>query len=88
MNWVFKRKMNLSMGKFYKQCHSKVIPIFVVVLVSGILLQHIWITNFMALYVLKVCVIGAEYLLLMWFFYMNSEEKRLVLDTINGVLKR
>ena len=88
MNWVFKRKMNLNMGKFYKQCHLKAIPIFVVVLVSGILLQHIWITNFMALYVLKVCVIGVEYLLLMWFFYMNSEEKRLVLDTINGVLKR
>ena len=88
MNWVFKRKMNLNMGKFYKQCHLKAIPIFVVVLVSGILLKHIWITNFMALYVLKVCVIGAEYLLLMWFFYMNSEEKKLVLDTINGVLKR
>ena len=88
MNWVFKRKMNLNMGKFYKQCHLRAVPIFLPVFVSGILLQHIWITNSMVLYAIKVCVIGAEYLLLMWFFYMNSEEKKLILNTINRVLKR
>ncbi|MDD6564829.1 MAG: oligosaccharide flippase family protein [Clostridiales bacterium] len=88
MNWVFKRKMNLNMGKFYQQCHLRAVPIFLIVFVSGILLQHIWITNSMVLYALKVCVIGAEYLSLMWFFYMNSEEKKLILNTIHRVFKK
>ena len=88
MNWVFKRKMNLDMSKFYKQCHLRAVPIFLPVFASGILLQHIWITNSMVLYALKVCVIGAEYLSLMWFFYMNSEEKKLILNTIHRVFKK
>lgn len=88
MNWVFKIKMNLNMGKFYQQCHLRAMPIFLIVFVSGILLQHIWTTNSMVLYALKVCVIGAEYLSLMWFFYMNSEEKKLILNTIHRVFKK
>lgn len=87
MNWVFRKKMNLDMNKFYFNCHIKALPVFVVTIVSGFVIQKLFPVNSLIPFCGKLTIIGIEYILLMWFFYMNKSEKELILGSVKKVLK-
>lgn len=88
MNWVYQNKMGLNMKRFYVDCHFRAIPIFILVAISGFTIQYFWKADNLLVFGIKAAIIGFEYLILMWFLYMNRSEKDLILQPIRKILKR
>jgi len=88
MNWVYSKKLNLNMTRFYKSCHLKALPIFIVTIILGIIIQKLFPLNSLLMFIIKAGVLGVIYLLQMWFFYMNKGEKSLITDTLKKLLRK
>lgn len=88
MNWVYQNKMGLNMKKFYVNCHFKALPVFIIIIISGFTIQYFWKADNLLVFGIKAAIIGFEYLILMWFLYMNRSEKDLILQPIRKILKR
>lgn len=88
MNWVYQNKMGLNMKRFYVNCHFKALPVFIIIIISGFTIQYFWKADNLLVFGIKAAIIGFEYLILMWFLYMNRSEKDLILQPIRKILKR
>lgn len=85
MNWVYKNKMKLNMKKFYINCHLKACPIFFIILILGFFVQRFFPTTHMILLLIKITTVSIIYLIMMWFIYMNKEEKNIVVSIVKKI---
>lgn len=88
MSWMYQNKMGLNMKRFYVNCHFKALPVFIIIIISGFTIQYFWKADNLLVFGIKAAIIGFEYLILMWFLYMNRSEKDLILQPIRKILKR
>lgn len=75
----YQRKMGLDMGRFFKNCHLKIMPLIVVYAVASYFIcSNLAIDSWTMLFgVIGVYTVG--YLVITWFFLANKFEKDLVL---------
>ena len=88
MNWVYSKKLNLNMVRFYKNCHLKALPVFLITIAIGFVIQYFFPVNSLVLFVVKAEFLGILYVLMMWCLYMNKSEKTLITGTIKKLLHK
>ena len=88
MNWVYSKKLKLNMTRFYKNCHLKALPIFIVTILLGFIIQKVFPVNSLVLFIVKAGILGIIYIAQMWLFYMNKSEKELITGTFKKILRR
>lgn len=82
--YLYKSKLGLDTKTFYIECYGKMSIPMVITLVIGLLMQRLTPNLGWAVFGIKVIVIIAIYLSLMWIMAYNSEEK----NVIKGVFKK
>lgn len=82
--YLYKSKLGLDTKTFYIECYGKMSIPMVITLVIGLLMQRLTPSLGWAVFGIKVIVIIAIYLTLMWIIAYNSEEK----NVIKGVFKK
>lgn len=88
MNYVFQKKCGLNMKRFFGKCHVKMLPILLVVFISGVFLQKYFIALNLFQFGVKIIILGIEYLLLIYIFFMNDFEKKLISGAIGKILQK
>lgn len=82
MDVFYQKKMGLNMLYFFRQCHVRMLPSF---LLSGALgwcmCQYIHTETFLS-FLVKAVVWGALTLVLLWLFAINREEKKMFIDFV------
>lgn len=81
LNWYYSRKLDLEMGRYWKNILSifkRIIPVFL----CGALISHIVTIDDWGELAVFVVVYSGVYCLVCWKFVMNSEEKQMVLNML------
>lgn len=78
----YKNHLGLDMEHFFKECHFKIMPLFLIYLVIAYFVcRYVNIDNWlMLLAVIALYLIG--YLVLVWFFLANEYEKSLIINIV------
>jgi len=84
MNIIYWKILKLDIIRFFTECHLKLMPILFITLLIGFLMQQYIPVTSLVLFFPKVLVLSFVYLVMMWFFGLNTFEKEL----ISNVLKR
>lgn len=75
VNVFYKRTLHLEIGRFFKECHLKILPLLLIVTIVAYFIKDFinlnsWIT--LLIYVVAFTII---YLMISYFFLFNKEEK-------------
>ncbi len=76
--YLYKKKLELDIIEFCKNCYLKMSIPMAMTLALGFILQKLITANSWVILAVKIVLIIAVYLLLMWIFAYNSEEKQLI----------
>lgn len=75
---IYYRVLKLGIGRFFKETHLKILPVFIIILIFGFTLQYFFPTfNFIMLGI-KGIILTIVYFALAWVMSMNQEEKNLI----------
>lgn len=80
MNIVYSRKLNLQIGRFFKECHLKIIWPIIICSILALLVQKILPISSWYIIFMYVCVYTLIFIGLQWFLTMNKCEKELMLS--------
>ncbi len=78
MNIIYWKILKLDIFYFFKECHLKLMPILLITLLVGFLIQYYVPVTSLFFFIPKVVLISLFYFLLMWFFGLNNFEKELI----------
>jgi O-antigen/teichoic acid export membrane protein len=82
MNIIYWKILKLDILHFFKECHLKLMPVLLITLLIGFLIQlYVPVTSLLYFFP-KVLVLSAVYFLMMWFFVLNDFEKDLITSLI------
>lgn len=90
MNFVYYKVLKINIFRFFRECHMKMAIPFLLASGAGILMQYFSPVGNLFLFIVKACILGSIYLLLMWRMALNEYEKGLFSDIflkILGVLR-
>lgn len=88
MNIVYYKVLNIDIFRFFRECHLKMVIPLLLTSGIGLLLQYIFPVENILLFMLKVCILGMIYFLIMWTFVFNKSEKDLFMGIFNKVFHR
>lgn len=75
MNIIYKKKFNIDVCFFFKNCHLKYVPIMFVMVLLGIGFQSIFPSGNLGIFIAKAVAWGVCYLIITWFFFLSKGEK-------------
>ena len=78
LNYIYKSKININIQRFFKECHLKVMPPLLIVMIIGLLLDKFYPTTGLVPFLIKGIIIVIIYLLLICKFTMNKHEKSII----------
>ena len=85
--WYFHRKMNLDMKTFFANCHLRILPLIIVyAIVSFLIFRNLSVHNWLALF-LSISVYSIGFLLLVYLFIINYNEKQMMREIIHKIFK-
>ncbi len=88
MHFLCTRVLHLDMWGFYKNCQLKMIVPGVICMAAGFALQYYLPSPNLMHFILKACVAGAIYVVVVWFLYMNADEKELFTGAFRKIKKK
>ncbi len=75
---IYYRVLKLGIGRFFKETHLKILPVFVIILILGFAIQYFFPTfSFISLGI-KGIILTTVYITVAWVMSMNQEEKELI----------
>ena len=77
MNILYVKKLHIRIGEFFKACHLKLLPGFAVFTVIAFGLSYIPLSGWIG-FAVKVLLISAVYLVLVWTVFLNASEKKML----------
>lgn len=88
LNYVYKKQVGINMFEFYKKCYLPALPCYLIVAVLGI-----WLTSYIPLVgwigiFTKACVVAVIFAAVMFFGYLNKEEKSRILSILKMGARR
>lgn len=87
INIYYKRKAGILIGSFFRQTYLPMLLPAVLLAVCGLLLSHFWeVNNWSDLFV-AICVYGILMVLTLFAFYLNSEEKDMLIIPLKKLLR-
>lgn len=81
--YIYKYKLGLNMGRFFKECHLKILPFLSLILLTCLLVNHFWETVSIWGLLVKIIFCSIAGLGILWLFSMNREEKELILSLVS-----
>ncbi len=85
-NWIYYRKIGISIKLFYKNCYFRMsIPIFTTC-IAGRVLSFVIGDRGVLWLLIKIAVITVLYIAILWLFALNAEEKKMVTQLIGRFL--
>lgn len=84
MNLVYYKVLRINIFRFFKECHLKMTFPIIMAFIVGFLLQYLIPVQSLPLFLVKACIFGIIYLILMWFTALNQYEKKL----FTGILQK
>lgn len=82
MNCVYSFKLNLQIGRFFKECHGRILLPLLSIMFIAIILQNFFSLDTWGRLGLAVVLYLILYILILWFVTMNKNEKDLILGFI------
>jgi O-antigen/teichoic acid export membrane protein len=80
MNIIYWKILKIDVFYFFKNCHLKIIPILLVTLLTGFMIQQYMPVTNLLLFFPKVLLLSFLYFVMIWFFGLNKFEKELVIS--------
>ena len=77
MNLVYYKVLRINVFRFFKECHLKMAFPMIMASIVGFLLQYLMPVQSLPLFLVKACILGIVYLIMMWFTALNQYEKKL-----------
>lgn len=75
LNIFYKKKLKLSIGRFFRECHGKVLPTLLILCIASIIIvHHFTFESWMAL-ISGIVVYSIIFICVAYFFLFNDEEK-------------
>lgn len=88
MNCIYKFKLKLDIGRYFKECHlSMILPIIFSTVIAYII-KTIYPVDSLFLFIIKAGVWALIHLPIMWFFMMNKYEKGLAKEMVGKITKK
>jgi O-antigen/teichoic acid export membrane protein len=78
MNIVFSRVLKLDIGRFFRECHLKLLFPLLFSLGMGFLINVYIPANSLVTFLPKAALLAMLYSILMWLFGLNSDEKQMI----------
>lgn len=85
MNLVYHKVLRINIFRFFKECHLKMAFPIIMAFIVGYLLQYLMPVQRLPLFLVKACIFGIVYLILMWFTALNQYEKKLYTSILQKV---
>lgn len=82
MNFIYWKKFDLDIPRFFREVHFKFIPIAVIFILIGFLVNYFIPEVTWLKFGIKVITLSLVYLFTSWVLFLNKEEKNLVLTSI------
>lgn len=77
---IYNKVFKIEIMRFFKECHMKILPLFIVIMILGSLLQFYFPSDNYYGLIVKVISLSIIYVIIMWIFSFNSGEKELILS--------
>lgn len=81
MNAMYVKKLHLNIGKFFVDCHLKMLPGFILFAAISICISLIPIAGWIG-FAIKVACISIVYVIVAWLMFFNKTEKKKMLQKI------
>lgn len=82
MSGIYKRKADINMPVFYKNCWLKAVPCYLVVIVVGLpVTSLIFVSGWLGL-LIKIAFVSVLYLAVMFFLYLSGNDRKAFLKRI------
>lgn len=78
MNMLYVNKLHISMGRFFKACHLKMLPGFVVFVGVSLVISAIPLYGWSG-FILKVALVTMAYIVIVWLAFLTKTEKEKLL---------
>lgn len=78
MNFIYVKILNLDILRFFKECHLKLLPGLTLILIIGLVIQHLHSSSNIIEFFYKGIGLTVLYVIFTWLFTMNSFEKDLI----------
>ncbi len=88
MNIVYYKVLKINIFRFLRACHLKMLFPFLFTILLGFIVQYLFPTQSLLIFMFKVIFITTVYCLLMWRFSMNQYEKSLIYSLLRKIKKR
>ncbi len=88
MNVIYKYKMNLDIGRFFKNTHLKMLPPLCLSLTLGFVINRFIPGAGWPGLIIKLSIWAAAHLLILWFLCMNANEKKMIQELAAPILHR
>lgn len=78
IDYFYSKKLHLSMWEFLKNCHVKILPVFLVMVGIGIICQYFFSDNTVIGFLIRSSIWGIVTIIALWIFAFNDEEKSML----------
>jgi len=82
MNLVYYNVLKINIFHFFRECHIKMCIPLLITSCIGLLLQYTFPVENLFLFMIKSCIFGLIYLLIMWILALNKYEKNLFIEIV------
>ena len=77
---IYKKKLNIDMLKFLRECQGKILPYFFIMLLIGLGMQKLLYTPSFGILILKGIIWATITCVILWLFVLNRDEKNIILQ--------
>lgn len=77
---IYQKVLNLEVVLFFKKCHLRILPFILIIITLGGIIQILVPTNTYTGLITKGIFLTIIYILIIWFFSINQEEKDLIMS--------
>lgn len=84
MNIIYHKVIKINIKKFFLECHLNMLPSILFSTIIGFMIQIIFPTSSILIFIIKAFILGIVYFTSMWLLTLNNYEKNLFI----GLLKK
>jgi O-antigen/teichoic acid export membrane protein len=82
IDYFYSKRLKISMGYFLRNCHLKILPVFIVLTVCGLTCQHFLSDNTLVGFVTRGSLWAISVIICLWIFAFNKDEKSMIKSMI------